>query len=83
MAIFQGIFLLIMGILLSVITLRSLKSGWLPFGSNGLKGRLEIKRAEKPVGFWLVFLFYAGGSVAITIYGLFILFGISAPMPMS
>ncbi len=73
---------MVIGALLSLMTLRSLKSGWLPFGSNWFKGRLEIRKDEKSLGFWLVFLFYACGSAAITIYGLLILFGISAPMPV-
>ena len=55
MAIFQGAIFLFMGMGLLMMDWRALKSGWLPCGPNGLKGRLKLKRDEQPLGYWVMF----------------------------
>jgi hypothetical protein len=82
MALFQGLFFLVVGVLLIVISYQSLSRGWLPFGSNGFRGRLEIRKDDNPVGFWAVFCLYAIASLAITIYALLILSGACPPLPL-
>ena len=82
MAMFQGLFLLAVGIILLAIDYQSLSRGWLPFGSNGFKGRLEIQRDDNPAGFWLAFGFYALGGLGITIYGLLVLAGVCPALPL-
>ena len=59
MAQFQGIFFLILGLGLLGVAYQSLARGWLPFGSNGFKGRLEWRRDEQPGLFWLAWALYA------------------------
>jgi len=82
MAIFQGFFFLVIGVFLIAIAYQSLAKGWLPFGSNGFKGRLEIRRDEYPSGFWAVFCFYTLVGFGITIYALLVLAGICPPLPL-
>jgi hypothetical protein len=82
MAMFQGLFFLVMGILLMVITYQSISKGFLPFGSKGFFEKLEIQKVSNPLGFWAVFSLYALGSTGITIYALLILAGICPPLPI-
>ena len=82
MALFQGLFFLVMGVLLLGVAYQSISRGWLPFGSNGLMGRLEIQKEENPLGYWAAFCLYALGGLAITVYAILILTGLSQPLPM-
>ena len=63
MALFQGIFFLVLGLGLLGVAYQSLARGWLPFGSNGLKGRLEWRRDEQPALFWLAWALYAAAGL--------------------
>lgn len=82
MAIVQGLFLLAIGILLFVVTYQSLGKGWLPFGSNGIRGRLEVQREVSPAAFWAVFALYGFASVAVTLYAVLILIRVCPPLPL-
>ena len=82
MAIFQGFFLLAVGLLILAIAFRSLSRGWLPFGSNGFKGSLEIRRQENPTSFWAVFALYALLGFAVALYAALMLIGIAPPLPL-
>lgn len=82
MATFQCLFLLIVGLLLLAMAFRSLSQGWLPFGSNGLKGRLEVRREENPAGFWAVFALYALLGTAASLYAALMLAGIAPPLAL-
>jgi hypothetical protein len=82
MALFQGAFFLILGVGLGVLAFQGFSKGWLPFGSNGLKGRLELRRDESPFGFWLAFGMYALGGSALAIYALALLLGVANPLPV-
>ena len=82
MAMFQGLFLLVMGVLLSAFLYQSHTRGWLPFGSNGFKGRVEIQKIDNPIGFWIVFILYSVGALSIIIYSLLILGHIAPPLPL-
>lgn len=82
MAIFQGILFLAFGIGLLLIDWRSLKTGWLPCGPNGFKGRLEFKRDEQPFGYWLMFVLYGAGGISLAIFSLRLLAGVAEPLPL-
>lgn len=78
----EGIFLLVMGVLILAVAYQSLSRGWLPFGSNGLKGRLEIQRESNPAGYWAVMALYCVGGVGLLVYALLILARVCPPLPL-
>lgn len=78
---FQGLFLLILGVGLLVVDWRSLTSGRLPFGS-GLGGRNTIDRASNAFGYWCVFVFYLAFGSWIVWLALGILSGHRPPLPI-
>lgn len=82
MAILQGLLFLFFGIGLLVIDYQSLRKGWLPCGSNGFRGRLEFRKDEQPVGYWLMFVVYAAGGIWLTFLALQILVGLVEPVPL-
>ena len=57
-------------------------TGWLPFGTNGLKGRLEWRRDEQPALFWLAWALYAAAGLVIAVFALGLLLGVSTPLPL-
>lgn len=83
MAIFQGILFLILGGGLLLIVWRSLESGWLPCGPNGLKGRLEFTREHQPLQYWLMFFLYGAGGLWMVIFALRLLAGVAEPLPLN
>jgi len=83
MTLFQGALLLILGYGLLAVVYRSLATGWLPFGTNGFKGRLEVHRATQPFGYWSAYTFYSGFGVWFVFLGLAILNGRLEPLPLS
>src|SRR5690554_2467408 len=83
MAAFQGLFFLVMGIGLLAVTYRSLAEGWLPCGSNGLRGQLRFYRDERPFGYWLMFALYTAGGLWAAWYGVGMLAGTVEPPPLN
>ena len=73
MTILQSGFFFVLGIGLLLMNYRSLDTGWLPCGSNGLKGRFELRRDEHPAGYWLVFCAYGAVGLGLLAYGLSLL----------
>ena len=82
MALFQGIFFLILGLGLLGVAYQSLARGWLPFGSNGFKGRLERRRDEQPGLFWLAWAMYATAGLVMAVFALGLLLGESTSLPL-
>ena len=82
MRIFQGLLLLFFGVGLVLVAYQSLGRGWLPFGPNGVKGRLEFRREEQPLLFWLAFGAYATAGFALVIFAARVLSGNAAPLPL-
>lgn len=82
MAIFQGAMFLLLGLGLLIMDWRSLKSGWLPCGPNGLKGRLRFARDSQPLGYWLMFVLYGAGGAWLAIFSLRLLAGVVEPLPL-
>ncbi|MGH8514462.1 MAG: hypothetical protein ACREV8_11095 [Gammaproteobacteria bacterium] len=83
MAVFQGAMFLLLGVGLLLTNYRSLTTGWLPCGPNGFKGRLEFKRSEQPIGFWLMFALYGAGGAWLLVFGLRLLAGQVEPLPLN
>jgi hypothetical protein len=83
MAIFQGVLFLVLGAGLLLMVWRSLKSGWLPCGPNGLRGRLEFTREDQPAGFWLMFVLYGLGGLWLVVFSLRLLAGLAEPLPLN
>ena len=81
MAVFQGIFLAVVGAGLLGVIWRSLDTGWLPCGPNGLRGRLEFRRDRQPFGYWTMFVGYGLGGFWSLSYGLGVLVGRLEPLP--
>jgi hypothetical protein len=82
MVLFQGLLFLTFGVGLLVLDYQSLVRGWLPCGSNGFKGRLEFRKAERPAAFWTLFGMYLIAGIALIILALRILAGSTAPLPL-
>jgi len=82
MAIFQGAMFLFCGIGLLIMDWRSLKTGWLPCGPNGLKGRFEFTRDAQPLGYWLMIVLYGAGGVWLVIFLLRLLARVVEPLPL-
>jgi hypothetical protein len=83
MAIFQGLLFLFFGAGLLLLDYRALSSGWLPCGPNGLKGRLEFRKDQQPVRFWLMFVLYGAGGVWLVIFAIRLLAGHVDPLPLN
>ncbi len=82
MATFQGLLFLVLGIGLLFVVYQSLSRGFLPCGPKGLSGRLEFRRDEEPLLFWLLFLLYALAGLALAIFAVRVLAGSAAPLPL-
>lgn len=83
MAVFQSLFFLVLGLGLLIVVYRSLDTGSLPCGPNGLKGRLEFKRHEQPFGYWLMFVGYGIAGLWLLTFSLSLLAGRAEPLPLS
>ncbi|MGH8797652.1 MAG: hypothetical protein ACREXI_11380 [Caldimonas sp.] len=82
MAVFQGLIFLVFGSGLLWVDWQSLSRGWLPCGPKGLDGRVEFRRNEQPVLFWLMFLLYGGAGLALLTFSLRLLIGSATPLPL-
>jgi len=82
MAVIQGLLFLFFGVGLLIMDWQSLAKGWLPCGPNGLKGRLEFRRDEQPLAFWLMFAVYGAGGMWLTVFALRLLAGNAEPLPL-
>ena len=82
MALFQGGLLLILGYGMLGVVYQSLSKGWLPFGTNGFKGRLELHMATQPFGYWTAFTLYSCFGVWCVLLGFGILSGQAEPLPL-
>lgn len=82
MSIFQGLLFMFFGLGLLLVDYQALRSGWLPCGPNGFKGRLEFRKHEQPVGFWVMFVLYGAGGLGLLVFALQLLAGQAAPLPL-
>lgn len=82
MSIFQGLLFLLLGAGLLRVDYQALRSGSLPCGPNGFKGRLAFSRREQPVGFWVMFILYGAGGLWLLALALRLLVGQAAPLPL-
>ncbi len=82
MSIFQGLLFLFFGAGLLLVDYRALRSGWLPCGPNGFRGRLEFRKDEQPAGFWVMFVLYGAGGLWLLFFALRLLAGQAAPLPL-
>lgn len=82
MRIFQGLLFLVLGVGLLLVIWRSLTVSVLPCGAKGLSGRVEFSREDQPVGYWLMFLVYGAGGLALVIFALRLFLGTAEPLPL-
>ena len=82
MRIFQALLLLFFGVGLLLVVYQSLSRGRLPFGPSGLRGRLEFRREEQPMHFWLLFGAYAVAGFALAVFAVRLLIGSAGPLPL-
>lgn len=83
MALFQGLFLLVLGAGLLIMIYRSLEGGWLPNGSKGFQQGNGVSREDQPFGYWIMFILYGGAGVWAVITAVQILTGHMQPLPLS
>lgn len=62
--------MLVMGVGLVLVAFQGVSRGWLPNGPNGYKRGEGVYRDKNPIGFWLMFLVYAIGGVAVALYAI-------------
>lgn len=82
MSIFQGLLFAFFGAGLLWTAYGALRSGRLPCGPNGFKGRLQFSRQEQPAGFWVMLVVYGAGGLWLLIFALKLLAGQAAPLPL-
>ncbi len=82
MAIFQGLFFMVLGGGLLLVDWQSLTKGWLPCGPNGFKGTLKFHRDQQPGAYWLMFAVYGIGGLWLLIFALRLLAGSAEPLPL-
>jgi hypothetical protein len=82
MTLFQGLFMLVLGVGLIAVALQGMNRGWLPNGPNGFKKGEGVKKEDQPVAFWFFFSLYLGGGAAVALYALRLLSGHAAPLPL-
>lgn len=82
MALLQFVLLLGLAALLLLADYRSLATGWLPCGCKSPLTRLEIRRDERPLAYWLLFALYLLGALALTGTAFGILTGLLEPLPL-
>jgi len=83
MAIIQGLVFLFFGVGLLLVDYQSLSRGWLPCGPKGFSERLEFRRNEQPLLFWLMFLVYGTAGIALIVFAVRLLLGSAAPLPLN
>ena len=82
MAIFEGLLFLLFGAGLLWMDGQALRSGRLPCGPNGFKGRLAFSRNEQPAGFWVMFALYGAAGLWLLVLALQLLAGQATPLPL-
>jgi len=83
MVLFQGLFFSVIGLGLLAVSYQSLGRGWLPYGPNGFRGRVEVQRRTQPVAYWTLLAGYTLFALWVLRYGVGILFGTMDPLPLS
>ena len=83
MALFQGLLFLVLGYGVLGVVYQSLTNGWLPFGTNGFKGRLEVRRDAQPLGYWTAFILYCAFGVWCVFLAFGVLSGQTEPLPLT
>lgn len=76
---FRGGFL-IMGTGLLLVVRQTLSTDWLPHGSNGLRGRVELRLSEQPFRYWIIFSGYSAAGIGWAIFALCLLIGHTQPL---
>jgi hypothetical protein len=82
MAVLQGVLFLVFGVGLLIVAYRALLTGWLPCGPRGFSGRLELRKTEQPLAFWLMFVVYGAGGLWLAVFALRLLAGQVEPLPL-
>jgi hypothetical protein len=82
MTLLQGLLFLFFGVGLILVDYQSLDRGWLPCGSNWLKGRLEVRRDDHPLAYWTLFLLYGAAGLWLIGFALRLLAGAAEPLPL-
>lgn len=82
MALFQGVFLLVVGMGLLAMDYQSLGKGWLPNGSKGFMQGNGVSRDEQPLDYWMMFILYGAAGTWAIITGVQILTGHIPPLPL-
>lgn len=82
MALFQGVFFLVLGVGIVLIVYRSPSRGWLPMGPKGIAGRLEIRRDRAWLLFWALYLLYGAVGLWMLSFALRLFMGTVEPLPL-
>ena len=82
MALFQGIFFLVLGGGLTMIAWNSLRTGWLPYGPGRFGRDVAVWRSESPAFYWILFLGYTLAGIWMAGFALMVLAGTAEPMPL-
>jgi len=83
MGVIEGLFFLLLSVILLIFVYTTPARGWVPFGVNPLRGKINFERYENPFGFWLVLSIYGCLSLALLVVSILIIFGIIPPLPLA
>jgi hypothetical protein len=64
------------------VVILSINAAWLPCGPNGLRGQLRLRRDAQPLRYWTMFGAYTAAGFWAATYGVGVLAGTAAPLPL-
>lgn len=83
MALPQGAIFLFFGARLLIVAYRALRDDTIPVWGYGFGSNARVAREERPLSFWLAFGLYGAGGFALTVFAIWVLTGLSAPLPLA
>ncbi len=82
MHIVGALFLIFMGAGVLAVAWNGIRTGEVPAGANFFRGTWRPSREDNPVAFHFFLLLYLCGGAAMVVWGLLILAGKAAPLPL-
>ena len=82
MALFHGLFFLVLGGGLTLIAWNSLNTGCLPYGPGRFGRDVAVRRSESPFFYWVLFGGYNVAGMWMAGFALMVLAGTAEPMPL-
>jgi hypothetical protein len=79
----QGLFFWALGLGLLGVAGNGFRTGWLPYGPRRFGVDIVVRRAERPLAFWSLFVGYVAFGLWMAVFGIRLWLGLAAPVPWS